>query len=380
MGRRIVICIDGTNNSPGAGMTNVQRLNRMLERSDEQVVYYQPGVGTVEPTSMSTPWGRRALMLLDSVSAVMLRRHVCSAYRYLMSEYRPGDEIYGFGFSRGAYAIRVLAGMLRKVGLLQPGLQEMVDFAWSTYARHDNREDANEFRNAYGRFLPSIRFLGLFDTVSAVGSPWRPTRFDYTYANDRVETVRHAVALDEHRVMFVQNLWREPEPTDPPATRTTDLRQVWFAGVHADIGGGYAQGEHGLSLIPLAWMRDHAEQAQLTFRPKISARLLAGDDNAKATTTADVVAINIDAPMHDELQRQKAWHLLERLPIPRWRPDGEGGWKRRWQCHAGRPRHVPDKSFVHYSVKLRQSKTDYSPRPELTDPQDDTAVVTPPES
>ena len=371
MGRRIVVCVDGTNNAPGDGMTNVQRLNRILQRSEEQIVYYQPGVGTVEPTSMSTPWGRRALMVLDSISAVMLRRHVCSAYRYLMGEYRNGDTIYAFGFSRGAYAVRVLAGMLRKVGLLQRGLEEMVDFAWRAYAQHGNHEAADEFRNAYGRYVPSIHFLGLFDTVSAVGSPWRPTTFDYTFANDHVEIVRHALALDEHRAMFVQNLWREPTPEDPPTKHSTNVRQVWFAGVHADIGGGYPEAERGLSLIPLAWMRDQAEQAGLIFRPKLTARLFAGADDATTTAVTDVVDANAGAKIHDELQSHRAWHLLEWLPIPRWRPDERGGWERRWRVHAGRARDVPEESLVHTSVGVRKSRLSYRPRPALANIRDE---------
>ncbi|UXI70244.1 T6SS phospholipase effector Tle1-like catalytic domain-containing protein [Tahibacter amnicola] len=368
--RRLVICIDGTSNAPGEGMTNIQRLNRMLARDENQVVYYQPGVGTVEPESPDTRWDRRWLMFLDATTGYLMKRHVCSAYRYLMAEYREDDLIYGFGFSRGAYALRVLIGMIRKVGLLHRGQEEMVDFAWRTYAQRGNDDAAKEFRNAFSRFVPKVRFLGLFDTVSAVGTPWRPQIFDYTFTNDRVETVRHALALDEHRVMFVQNLWNS-EPGAPTAERRTDVRQVWFAGAHADVGGGYPEAESGLSRIPLAWMRDHAQQAGLEFRPKLSARMLTGDDASEQTDMASITAANAAATAHDELRQRPWWYLLEWLPIPRWRPDGRGGGKRRWYLHRARPRFVPEQSLIHGSVKTRASQMDYVARPRLVRPGDE---------
>jgi hypothetical protein len=352
MARRLVVSIDGTNNAPGTGATNIQRLNRMLVRSATQVLYYQPGVGTVEPGSLTTRFGRRALMTLDAMSAVLLRRHVSSAYRFLIDEWQQGDELYLFGFSRGAYAVRVLAAMLSKVGLLHRGQGELVDFAWDVYRTPDNREQANEFRNAYGRYVPSIRFLGLFDTVSAVGTPWRPRTFERTFTNHRVRTVRHALALDEHRAMFVQNLWRDGDGDD--------VEQVWFAGAHADVGGGYPDAQAGLSLLPLAWMRDEAARAGLTFRPRLTARLL--------RPLADP-ALALHAPAHDELARQPAWHLLEWLPLPRWRPDGAGGWVRRWRPHLGRARRVPPRALVHASVDARMRGTGYLPRAALDAPR-----------
>jgi uncharacterized protein (DUF2235 family) len=372
MSRNIVVCIDGTNNSPGTGMTNVQRLNRMLVRDETQIVYYQPGVGTVEP-GLVTRWGRSALQLLDSISAVMLRRHVCSAYRYLMQEHTKGDAIYCFGFSRGAYTVRVLAGMLRKVGLLHRGLDEMVDFAWRTYAESDNYEASREFRNAYSRFIPEIRFLGLFDTVSAVGMPWKPQRFDYTYANDRVQTVRHALALNERRAMFVQNLWQPAASAPANALRKTDELQVWFTGAHSDVGGGYAEDEGGLSRIPLAWMRDHALEAGLRFRPKITPRLLM-QNPAAPIGIVDVVNKYKNAQGHDQLVQQKFWHALEWLPLPRWRPNGSN-WVRRWRCHQARPRNVPSGALVHFSVGLCAAYKDYRWPPSLVGT---TVVAAPP--
>jgi hypothetical protein len=185
----------------------------------------------------------------------------------------------------------------------------------------------------------------------------------FAFNNDRVATVRHALALDEHRVMFVQNLWNPSAPTTL-AKRQTDVLQVWFAGVHADIGGGYPEAESGLSRITLAWMRDQAAATGLSFRPMLSARMLTGEDEAPADTET-VVKANVTALAHDELASHRSWYLLEWLPVPRWQPDGEGGWKRRWQCHRGRPRNVPAGAWEDFSVDLRRKATGYKPRPTL---------------
>lgn len=372
MGRRIVVCIDGTNNYPGAGLTNIQRLVRMLGDDEEQLIYYQPGAGTIEPDSLTLPWSRKLLKFVDSVSALMLQRHVSSAYRFLMSHYQRGDELFFFGFSRGAYAVRVLAGMLSKVGLLRDGFDEMLPFAWSCYATRANNKAANEFRNAYCHYIRRIRFLGLFDSVSAVGTPWRPRTFERTFRNLSVVAVRHALALDERRGMFVQNLWSDQAAAadlDEDAGSGSDLRQVWFPGVHADIGGGYAEAEAGLSRIPLAWMKKEAEDAGLVFRPLVSAATLDPTRSSAKPDVASVVAHYAGAEIHDELRAHLHWRWMEWLPVPRWRRDDSGQWQRQWRPHRGAARVLPDAALVHESVRLRQSRLPhYQPAPTLRDP------------
>lgn len=363
MSRRLVICIDGTNNYPNGGYTNVQRMFRILKRDDEQLTYYQPGAGTIEPGSMTTGFGRRAVMLLDMMSAVMLRQHVCAAYRYLMANYAFGDELYFFGFSRGAFAVRVLAGMLTKVGLLHPGFDELVPYAWNTYLNPKNAEPARDFRRHYARYIDKIAFLGLFDTVSAVGLPWTPKTFPYTFHNPDVLKVRHAQALDEHRVMFVQNRWKQPDASDESAT--TDVRQVWFAGVHSDVGGGYPEAEAGLARIPFAWMAREAQLAGLEFRPRLRAHMLDPDDRVRQPNVQSVAAECHDAQPHDQLRSQPLWKLLELLPIPRRRYDKDANqWGTDWVINLGRPRKLPAGAVLHESVKLRMA-SGYRPRPDL---------------
>jgi uncharacterized protein (DUF2235 family) len=293
-----------------------------------------------------------------------------------MSEYAEGDSLYLFGFSRGAYAVRVLAGMLSKMGLLRRGLDEMVRFAWDTYSLIGNKEQALEFRNAYGRYVPRIQFLGLFDTVSAVGSPWKPRRFERTFSNHTVRTVRHALALDEHRVMFVPNLWKQISEPDADLDEqraepraATDVRQVWFAGVHADIGGGYAEDEAELSLIPLAWMTREAMTSGLTFRPRITQNVLDPNNTGLGIQAENVGARCAPSKAHDELAAYAYWRAMESLPIPRWKPDERGDWIRSWERHCARPRHVSPNSLVHASVQhLRIGADAYRPRPLLESP------------
>ncbi len=149
MSKRIILCIDGTNNSPDSGRTNVSRFMRMLSKtSKEQVVYYQPGVGTLDPDRPGSKFVAKLRRIRDLAFASLIYRHVQSAYRYLMSEFEEGDDLYIIGFSRGAYTSRVLAGMLSKIGLLHKGQEEMIPFAWNLYKPIKNFESAARFKNS----------------------------------------------------------------------------------------------------------------------------------------------------------------------------------------------------------------------------------------
>lgn len=368
--RNIVVCLDGTNNSPADARTHVQRLYRLIEKSPNQLTYYQPGVGTLEPIGVLGPVRRRLLMGLDSASGWMLQRHVCAAYKFLSDAYREGDRLYLFGFSRGAYSVRVLAGMLNTVGLLQPGMHEMVPFAWQAYASmpalprradtipprqqqalRDYFRRIRSFRKSYSRRVP-VHFLGLWDTVSSVGLPWLPRVYSHTASNPSVATVRQAMALDERRGNFVQNLWTR---TPPPGQ---DVREVWFAGGHGDVGGGYPTGGRELELarIPLAWMLREAEAAGLLSDPRARAEVGLPDLDDDAALRRFALA-----PRHDEIRRW-LWQLSERLPIPRWLQTADGRWQRRWQPHRERARTLREGALVHESVYLRRdSDPNYRP-------------------
>jgi uncharacterized protein (DUF2235 family) len=347
--KRIVVCLDGTNNCFGESETNVLRMYRLASRAQGQVTYYQPGVGTIAPEHVLGKIQRFLLRLIDSATAFLLHRHVASAYRFLMQHYKDGDEVFVFGFSRGAYAARVLCGMLHKVGLLHEGMNDMVPFAWREYRRVGDYRRTARFRRLFSRRV-KVHFLGIFDTVSAVGTPWKPYAFPYTAQNPDVAIVRHAMALDERRVMYVQNLWSQREH------KRQSVRQVWFPGVHSDVGGGYLRGQDGLSYIALAWMLEEAKAAGLVVNPEEELRLFEVPD------LSAICASHHAAPIHDSMTL--AWKLLEYLPIPRWVSDGEGRFVRRFRIHRNRRRALPPGALVHESVHMRMSVPPLGYRPD----------------
>lgn len=231
--KRFVLCFDGTGNkfSGGPSDSNILKIYRMLDRNDgAQFHYYQPGIGTyVVSTSLShtslfarfNSWYQKAK---DSAVGTSFDEHVMGGYKFLMRYYSLGDDIYFFGFSRGAYIARFLAEMLDYVGLLTAGNEELTRFAWKTFARWQQRGDSNEeekrekktmfefmrtFRETFSRPIKRIRFLGLFDTVNSVPrfeSAWmRRSKFPYT-ARSSAKVIRHAVSIDERRAKFRQDL------------------------------------------------------------------------------------------------------------------------------------------------------------------------------
>ncbi|MFO0905646.1 MAG: DUF2235 domain-containing protein [Pirellulales bacterium] len=379
MGRRVVLCIDGTDNSPTAMAknedgetepvrTNVSRFFRMLVKQDAtQSAYYQPGVGTIDPERSDGKWAKVRNWIgrkRDSLFARSLRTHVAAAYTYLMNEYRDDDEVFLLGFSRGAFVCRVLAGMVHKVGLLHRGHDEMVPFAWQVYLPRQNFEAAGRFKKFYSR-TAKIRFLGLWDTVSSVGNPLQMAVFPHTQQNDAVAIVRHAMAIDERRVMFQQNLW-----TDSPPARQ-DVLQVWFPGVHADIGGGYTgDSAPGLAGIPLAWMVQEARLADVEFDEAQVKRLL-WPRWLKAPDPLDIQTVTqqyAGAEQHDEIQTHLYWRVLEKLPLPRTRRVSEEEWRREYSRHQSAPRNLKSSKGttntirVHHSADVRKERRpDYAP-------------------
>lgn len=231
--KKFVLCFDGTGNKfqGDDSDSNILKIYRMLDRNDgSQFHYYQPGIGTyVSTTSLSNTslparfnsWYQKAK---DSAIGTSFDQHVMGGYKFLMRYYSPGDDIYFFGFSRGAYIARFLAEMLDYVGLLSAGNEELTRFAWKTFARWQQRGDGNQeeksqkkamfefmkaFRETFSRPVRRIRFLGLFDTVNSVPrfeSAWmRRSKFPYT-ARSSAKVIRHAVSIDERRAKFRQDL------------------------------------------------------------------------------------------------------------------------------------------------------------------------------
>ncbi|OBB67292.1 DUF2235 domain-containing protein [Mycobacterium sp. 852014-50255_SCH5639931] len=275
-GKRIVVCLDGTANQIGAGnLTNVAKLFEMLEKDDPvgQLAYYDPGVGTLAPASAHSSLSRAKDLLFEQAFGLGLKGNVAQAYRYVMQHWRPGDALYIFGFSRGAYTARALAGMLLRPGLLRPGSENLLPYAVEKYAinryfTEDEYAHWAEFARAFcwrteGEPLFStvrqnspnqvwyhavpVAYLGLWDTVKAAGFlRFGNLRWPYTRSLPNVARIRHAVSIDERRRPYREYLVeRHPR----------GLEERWFAGVHADVGGTFMP-DHRLATIALKWVTD----------------------------------------------------------------------------------------------------------------------------
>jgi len=347
MGRNLVVCLDGTNNEYAATNTNVVKLYEMLDRTrPDQIAYYQPGIGTIAPPGVWDKATRWLITRLDLAVAWLLEEHVTDAYRFLMRYYQKDDDIYLFGFSRGAYTARVLAGMLYKVGLLSAGNEELIPFAWDMYSRQHDEVIATGFRRTFSREV-GVTFLGLWDTVSSVGWLWDPRHFQFTRENPCVKIVRHAVALDERRAYFRPNLWAsEHLPVGQ------DVKQVWFPGVHWDIGGGYVEREAGLSKIALQWITAEAEVSGLLVDPAAKARIIPARDSGQEA------APNPLAVMHESLRG--LWWIVEF--IPKRIADPNRNFEPRYIIPRGRPRFVPKDATISDAV-FERMKGDPSYRP-----------------
>jgi len=307
--KRIILLSDGTGNSERSPFkTNVWRTYQALKLAPgEQIAYYDNGVGT------ST---MKPLAVLGGAFGWGLKRNVIGLYKFLCRTYEPGDLVYGFGFSRGAFTIRVLVGLIDGEGLVRyrkdDGLaiseQELTRYA--TAASRAYRKECYRapwaipaivgrlLRDAFlavrdrprglrpydkGKNIPveEIRYLGLWDTVDAYGIPIRelksvvdhyiwPLSFRSSELSDKVKCARHALALDDERATFHPLIWNELGEIDKfqanrvPANR---IRQVWFAGAHANVGGGYP--DDGLAYVPLLWILEEACGAGLEFEPEL---------------------------------------------------------------------------------------------------------------
>ena len=252
MPKNIVVCSDGTGNEYGKNNTNVVKLYERIIRDAHQITFYDPGVGTLgRGRSPVCRWLNRTL---KQATGIGMRQNVEDAYVYLMNQFEPGDRIFLFGFSRGAYTVRSLAGMLHKVGLFQAGNMNLVPYAWKMYDKDERL--CQEFKETCSRICKP-HFIGVWDTVGSVFG--KRKRFLDPTLNADVTYGLHAVAIDEKRKKFPVSLWNEAKEVDDQT-----IEQVWFAGVHSDVGGSYP--ESGLSDIALEWMLVNAEKHGLRLR------------------------------------------------------------------------------------------------------------------
>ncbi len=281
--RRLALFLDGTWNAVGDN-TNVWRLKSLCapfsKDGAEQVTYYDVGVNG----------------FFGGMVGKGLSENVADAYKWLIDEYTPGDEIFVFGFSRGAYTARSLTGFIAKYGLLKPGSPLSVNQLYERYRRAEDRtiwkllegrengtlSDCTleeQWMLKYSQAI-TIKLIGVWDTVGAVGVPAfhiqgisRSTLgFLHTGLRLPIQHGFHAIAIDEHRPAFSPTLWTTRRPSDPAAVvaaprSLTSVEQRWFVGAHANVGGG-CQSDL-LAQLPLRWMANKAALHGLAYRAEI---------------------------------------------------------------------------------------------------------------
>ncbi|KIO28603.1 hypothetical protein M407DRAFT_22189 [Tulasnella calospora MUT 4182] len=482
--RTLVLCFDGTGESFDNDCTNVVRFVKALEkkRPDKQIYYYQPGIGTyLQPNSSWSATRQWVAKKLDFCFAWYLDAHIMGGYRFLTENYREGDYICLFGFSRGAYTARCLIGMLHKVGLLPKSNEEHVAFAYQTYLDETPRgkKVAQEFKHTFSSSVP-IEFVG-----GHRGKRWLDIQGEYALFHCKIPALpmlsleqlpfidsdtiisrfRHALALDERRVDFMPSLWHK-HPSHPHAAKhdldsgtavsgtatgsqlphtvrgllslpkgvlmslpkrvlssimilmrgpaklrgdenpendpdddseyhhgqPTDVQEVWFAGCHADVGGGSTPNNqiHTLDNQSLQWMVSqvlkHApfvlfrpdaftyDKAFSTFtvtktdsdpkptRPRVQEQTLHAIEQTDPERDAN-------AEKHDQLVKKPMWHILEYIPTLQHYQDEDGVLQWRFRYNARRPREIYDSApNFHESVRLRKDyegkwMTKFIPKP-----------------
>ena len=262
MKKRIVVCADGTWNRPEKKLkqdfpTNVLRLARAVKPVGAdmaaQQVFYDWGVGSYYDPLVGGATGRG------------LHKNIMDDYRYIIQNYSQGDELFLFGFSRGAYTIRCLCGLINNCGIIKRPDAALIQQAFNHYKRNGKAfapegKKSKEFRSRHSHESREVKFVGVWDTVGAMGIPISflglfddKDEFYDTKIGKNVRIARHAMAIDEHREDFMPTIWQPREDMD--------LKQVWFAGAHADIGGSYKPDADGAvvkfggqaSLIVVIW-------------------------------------------------------------------------------------------------------------------------------
>ncbi len=304
MSKNIVVLSDGTGQEGGKGNnTNIYKIFQMLEnRTTRQVVFYDAGLGA--------KWWD----IPGKVNGLGITKNILQCYRFIFDHYEAGDSIYMFGFSRGAATVRSLSSFLHYFGVLPKSRPELIAKAYKKYKTRDEdkrKERAKEFILKHHTMWAKVKFLGCFDTVAALGLPFKPASvvldglpfFRHSFHNytlsETVENAYHALAIDDVRLIFHPVLWKQ-------CNENQTMRQVWFAGMHTDVGGGYEEKE--LSDIPLQWMVKKATDAGLLIYKGHRVSI-----NGKA-----------DGEMHDsrgtfitKLYRKKTrfWELKDQKPL-----------------------------------------------------------------
>ncbi|KAL0574792.1 hypothetical protein V5O48_007165 [Marasmius crinis-equi] len=383
--RNLVVCIDGTANQFGRKNTNVVELySRIIKGSPrDQLTYYNSGIGTyATPSWKSWTYYKQVIgHTIDLALAWRFDRVLLDAYRWLSDNYIHGDWIYLFGFSRGAYQIRVLAGMIEKVGLIHRGNEAQIPFAWQLYRRstdsfstmekpqlstcnkespnpqtkakgkpqsskYDGEDDmAARFKETFSHAMVTIHFVGAWDTVSSIGPGRGKVDLPLTALGmTHVCYFRHALALHERRVKFLPEyaqggagpVKEDGESAMPTrdgmsSSKMPRVKEVWFAGTHSDIGGGNTENASLVRNGPsLRWMVTQARNAGLHIGPS----------RGEWGNGAEELRINESL--------NGIWRVFELIPFKRLSYQDKRSTTRR--LHRGQQREIVDGQLIHESV------------------------------
>ena len=351
MAKNIVICCDGTGNEYGGSVTNVLKLFSILPgNSSQQISWYNPGIGTYALPAALTSVARAVTKIMGLAFGLGITKNIADAYRYLMNTYKSGDNVFIFGFSRGAYTARALAAMIRKIGLLEYRNENLIPYAIRMFRYERDPEIYSGFRKTFSRRC-NIHFLGLWDTVKSVGWIYDPLTLPFTMQNNIVSSVRHAVSIDERRCFFRQNLWGNPEGNQ-------EVKQVWFAGTHSDVGGSYDERESGLSQIALKWMIEEALGKGLLINVGKYSEVVPNQISVKNSAVLHTPP-DYKAEIHESLKG--VWWIPEFLP--KLFADRSDEHRRKLKIPKGERRYIQNDALLHESVQMRldEPECDYSP-------------------
>jgi uncharacterized protein (DUF2235 family) len=350
MPKNIVVCCDGTGNEFGESNSNVVKLYKMLLHDDSQVSYYHPGVGTMGARNALTGLSKWRTKVIGLAFGYGISDNIADAYQFLMRTFQPDDTVYVFGFSRGAYTARALCGMLHIIGLLREDNEGLIPYSIRMIkSKEIDFAVAADFKKTFCRECKP-HFVGVWDTVSSVGWVYNAAHFPATKAthNPDLHYVRHAVSIDERRAFFRQNLFGTPHGPEQ------DIEEIWFAGVHSDVGGSYPEPESQLSKTALQWMVCEAEAVGLRVDQNRKADVLGGKPPYVAP---DPLTKN----QHESLGGP--WWTAELWPKVVSRETSPGVWKKQLRMNLGRRRGIAPDPVVHTSVDQRLADTNlrYSP-------------------
>jgi len=324
MSKNIVVFSDGTGQEGGKGAnTNIYKLFNIIEdRTSRQVAFYDAGLGT--------GWRK----ISGNVGGAGMSQNIQECYTFIFENYEAGDHIYLFGFSRGAATVRSLTSFINYFGVLPKSRPELIQQAYKIYEIENEvkrKQQANEFVEKHHTMWTRIKFLGCYDTVAALGLPikWLSVLINYIPGlhhkfqnfklNESVENAYQALAIDDERKTFHPILWKKD------ALPYQTIKQVWFCGMHTDVGGGYKQ--QALSDIPFVWMTHMAVNHGLLIY------------NSSSVSISE----NVNGEMHNS--RGKGWTKIYCKQQRFWR------------------RKRDDKPVVHESVLQRRKYTDNTDKP-----------------